>query len=84
VTIDRVAPDARGTTPVWSGAWSTGWTAIEPFALDGAAHAIKYKVNIGIAAVDRVRTGGVGTDEIWRGQWPRVWTTVEPFAITVS
>jgi hypothetical protein len=81
VDIDRLNPGGVGTTGVWGGSWTKGWTHLTPFTQNGKPHFFAYKSATGEVDFDRVNPGGLGTTTIGEGTWSKGWTNFMPFTL---
>ena len=81
VDIDRINAGGAGTTGVWGGSWTKGWTHLTPFTQNGKPHFFAYKSSTGEVDFDRVNPGGLGTTTIGEGTWSKGWTNFMPFTL---
>ena len=81
VDIDRLNAGGAGTTGVWGGNWTKGWTHLTPFTVGGKPHFFAYKSATGEVDFDRVNPGGLGTTTIGEGTWSKGWTNFMPFTL---
>jgi hypothetical protein len=82
VAIDRINTAGQGTTGIWTGTWTNGWSAIHSLGILGQL--LEYKAGDGTAAIDQRNRTGQGTAEIWRAIWNPGYTTVTPFSLPVG
>ena len=82
VAVDRLDPSGKGTTGVWQGKWSQGWSSIVPFQMSGAQYILEYKTGAGTVAIDQIKPGGSGTTEVWSGKWTQGWSSIVPFQMS--
>jgi hypothetical protein len=83
VAIDRFDASAgdHAITEIWRDDWSTNWTDIEVFYLDGDPYLFQYKAGIGTVAIDKIDSDGLGTKEVWRSQWSLDWAGFTTFQL---
>lgn len=81
VAIDQLDGSGQGSTEVWRGQWSNGWTTIEPFYFQSGVYLLEHKRGDETVAIDHIRADAGGTDEVWRGEWQGLLTIVKVFYV---
>ena len=54
IALDRIKPDGKGTTTLFTSRWFRGWTNIKSFQLGGKPCLLSYKAGEGSVGIDRV------------------------------
>jgi hypothetical protein len=72
--VEMVNAGGVGTTFKSSATWSTSWTALSPYTLNGDGYVLLYKVATGDAKVLKLNPGGTGTTTMSSSVWTLGWS----------
>ena len=81
VAIDQIKPGGKGTTEVYRGGWTRGWSSIVPFQMGNEQYILEYKTGDGTVAIDQIKPGGKGTTEVYRATGSKGWSSLVPVGI---